>query len=73
VVLEADQGCGVQIGERRVDHDVSDEASLPGFGAHVDEADAWESLTFPRLVVVAEELVAAADGEYLRACLDCPL
>jgi len=69
VILEADQGCRVQVGQVCVDDNVADESFLAGFSANVDEADAGEALALCGLVVVAEELVAAADRQYLRTCV----
>src|SRR5216683_3932028 len=63
VVLETDQGRGRDVGEIGVDDDIADESALASLGADVDQADAGESLAVAGLVVVAEELVAAADGE----------
>src|SRR5438067_1065125 len=73
VVLETDEGARLQSFDVRLDHDVSDEALLAGFCFDVDEADAVISLAVGGLVVVAEQLVAAADGEDLGAVLGCLL
>jgi len=64
VVFETHQRGGCQALDLRIDNDVSDEALLAGLGFHVDEADAGEALSLGGLVVVAEELIAAADGEH---------
>jgi len=61
VVFETDEGLGCQRFDLRVDHDVADEPLLPGFCSYIDHADAGESLSLGGRVVVAEELVAAAD------------
>src|SRR5229473_5013352 len=66
VVLETDEGRGRDVGQVGVDDDIADESALACVGADVDQADAGESLALAGLVVVAEELVAAADGE--NAC-----
>jgi len=63
VVFETDERAGLDVIDLRVDHNVADEAFLAGFGFDVDEADAWETLALGRLVVVAQQLVAAANGE----------
>jgi len=52
-----------------VDDHVADEALLAGFGFDVDETDAWKALALGGLIVVAEELVAAAHREHYRARL----
>jgi hypothetical protein len=67
VVFETDQRGGSQALDLRVDNDVSDEPFLAGLGFHVNEADAGETLALGGLIVVAEELVAAADREHRGA------
>jgi hypothetical protein len=65
VVLETDKRHGdetvrlieVDVG---VDDDIADEPSLAGLSADINEADAREALGLCGLVVVAEELIAAA-------------
>jgi len=69
VVFETDQRAGRDVLELSINDDVADEALLAGFRSHVDEADTREPLAFGRLVVVAEELVTAADREHRRAGL----
>src|SRR5260370_165508 len=54
VILEADQGLWVEIGQVGVDDHVADESALAGLGAHVDEAEAGEPLAVAGLVVVAK-------------------
>jgi len=73
VVLETDKRAGGDVLDLHVDHDVTNEAFLAGFSSHVDEADAGESLAFRGLVIVAEKLVAATDGEHRGAGLDSAL
>jgi hypothetical protein len=63
VVFETDQRRRRQALDLRVDNDVADEALLARLGFHVDQTDAGEPLTLGGLVVVAEKLIAAADGE----------
>jgi hypothetical protein len=70
VVLETHQRRGVEIDQVGVDDDVADESLLTGFCLHVDQADAREALALRGLVVVAQELVAAAHREHHRACFD---
>ena len=67
MVFETDQRCGRQALDLRVDNHVSNEAFLARLGFHVDKADAGEALALGGLVVVAEELVSAADGKHRRA------
>jgi len=64
VVLESDQRRRVDAFDRRVHDHVADESFLACFGAHVDEPDARKSLAFGRLVVVAEQLIAAAHRQH---------
>ena len=73
MVFETDQRGGSQTLDLRVDNDVSDEAFLAGLGFHINEADAGEALALGGLVVVAKELIAAADGEHRSACLHSTL
>jgi len=70
VVLESDQRGRIDALEGRVHDHIADETFLAGFGAHVDEPDAGKSLAFGRLVVVPEQLIAAAHGEHHRAVGD---
>ena len=71
VVLEADQGGRLQPQRRvRLHHHVADAADLARLGAHVEEADAREALALGGVVVVAEQLVATADGQDRRPVLD---
>jgi len=70
VIFETDKRGGREADDVRIDHDVADEASFSGFRAYVDEADAWEALSLRRLVVVAQELVAAAHRQHDGACCD---
>jgi hypothetical protein len=70
VVFKTDEGLGLEIDHLGVDDDVADEPLLARFGPDVDEADARKALALGRLVVVAEELVAAAHSEDLGAGLD---
>jgi hypothetical protein len=75
VVLEPDEGGWREVGEVvgfGVDDHVADEAFFSGFGFHVDHADAREALTLGGLVVVAQELVAAAYREHRRAGVHRP-
>jgi len=62
VVFETDERLRCQRFNLRVDHDVANEAFLSRLGSYIDHADAGESLALGRLVVVAKELIAAADG-----------
>jgi len=48
VVLETNQGGGLKVDQRGVNDHVADEAPLAGFGANVDQADAWEPLAETR-------------------------
>jgi len=70
VVFETDEGGGCEVGHFGVDDDVANEAFLARFGFYVDQADAWEALALGGLVVVAEELVAAAHRKDLSAGLN---
>src|SRR5690348_8222644 len=71
VVLEPDERAGGEMQRlARLDDDVADEALLARLRGHVEQADAVEPLAVGRLVVVAEQLVAAADREHLGAVLD---
>jgi hypothetical protein len=70
VVLEADQRAGRDVTDLGVDDDVADEALLAGLGSHVDKADARESLALGGLVVMTQQLVAAADCEHRCTCLN---
>src|SRR5260370_40887939 len=70
VILEADQGLWVEVGQVGVDYHVADESALAGLGAHVDEADAGEPLAVGGLGVVAKELGAATHGEHAGAACD---
>jgi hypothetical protein len=67
VVFEADQRRGLEVDHVGVDHDIADESFLAGLRSHVNEADAGEALAVRGLVVVAQELIAAADREHDRA------
>src|SRR5712692_8238427 len=67
VILKADQGLWVEVGQVGVDDHVADEPAFAGLGAHVDEADAGEPVAVGGLVVVAEKLVAATHGEHAGA------
>src|SRR4029077_13261086 len=67
VILETHQGGRLEVRQVGVDDHVADEATLAGFGAHVDHADAGEPGAIAGLVVVTEQLVAATDGEHARA------
>src|SRR5579864_1643238 len=69
VVLETDERARLELRDLRFDDDVADESLLARFGPDVDEADAREPLALGGLVVMAQQLVAAADGEHLRAVL----
>src|SRR5205814_9825214 len=53
-----------------VDHDVADEPPRAGDADRIEEADSWQGLGVVRTVLVAKELVAAADGEQGRAVFD---
>jgi len=66
VVLESNQRPGHEIRHFcvDVDDDIADEALLARFSADVDEPDAREALALGGLVVVAEQLVAAAYGQH---------
>ncbi|OLB99684.1 MAG: hypothetical protein AUI15_08455 [Actinobacteria bacterium 13_2_20CM_2_66_6] len=70
VVFESDQGRRFEIFERGVHDHVADESFLACLGAHVDEPDAGKSLAFCCLVVVPEQLVAAAHRQHHRAVGD---
>ena len=70
MVFETDQCAGRDVLDLYIDDDVADEPFLAGFRSDVDEPDAGEALALGRLVVVAEELVAPADGEHSCTCLD---
>ena len=70
MVLETDEGRGLDVNQSGVDDHVADEPALACLGAHVDEADAREPLALAGLVVVAEQLVAAAHGEHAGAGRD---
>ena len=71
MILETDQGGRVQLDVIvGVDHHVADESSLAGFCPDVDEADAWEALALGGLVVMAEELIAAAHRQHDCAVFD---
>src|ERR1700687_4121064 len=67
MVLEADEGRRLEVGQVGIHDHVADEAPLAGLGAHVDEADAREPLAIGGLVVVAEQLIAATNSEHARA------
>src|SRR5438477_604325 len=69
VVLETDEARRGECVDLGPDDDVADEALLARLRCDVDHADAIEFLAVRRLVVVAEELVAAAHREHLRAIL----
>src|SRR2546427_6752659 len=65
VILKPDQGPSAQ--PRAADDDVADQA--PGlrtgmFRRHVEEPKSNQLLTFGGSIVVAEELVAATDGQH---------
>src|SRR5207247_7662662 len=70
VVLETDERARGQAFDARQHDHVADEALLPRLRGHIDESDAVETLAVRGLVVVAEELVAPAHGEDLRAAAD---
>jgi len=70
VVLESDQRRRVDALECRVHDHIADESFFAGLGAHVDEPDAGKSLAFGRLVVVAQQLIAAAHRQHHRAVGD---
>src|SRR5207245_10066537 len=68
VILKPDQGPSAQ--PRAANDDVADQA--PGlragmFRRHVEEPESNQLLTLGGSIVVAEELVAAADGQHDRA------
>ena len=69
--LETDQRFWGEGFDFRVHDDIADEALLPRLGPDVDHADTWESLALAGLVVVAEELVAAAHREHAGAAVHC--
>ena len=64
MVLESDQRRRVDTLDRGIHDHVADEPFLAGLGAHVDEPDAGEALAFCRLVVVPEQLIAAAHRQH---------
>jgi len=63
VVFETDERLGVERFDLGVDDDVADEALLAGLRAYVDHSDAGKFFALGGLVVVAEQLVAAAHRE----------
>src|ERR1700737_5613805 len=67
VVFETDKATGLELGDVGLDDHVADEALVPRFGFHVDEADARIAFSVRRLVIVAEKLISAAHREYLRS------
>src|SRR4051794_32962192 len=64
MVLESDQSLRGLPLQPAVEHDVSDHAPAAGLGHQVDEADAAHLVPLMAAVVVAEQLVAAADCQH---------
>ena len=67
VVLETDQRARAEALDLGLNDDVADEAPLPRLRPHIDEPDPVVALAVGGLVVVAEQLVAAADSQDLRS------
>ena len=63
VIFETHQRFRVECFDFGLDDDVADEPLLARLSAHVDHADARESLAIGGLVVAPQELIAAAHGE----------
>ncbi len=70
VVLEADEALGAAAGQVAVDDHVADRARVAGERLEVDEARARDLVALVAAVAVAEQLVAAADGEQRRAVVE---
>ena len=70
MVLEADQGWRVEAQAAGLDHDVADVAACSGDGVQVDQPQAGQFLAVRGHVVLAQQLVAAADRKHHRAAVN---
>jgi len=67
VVFKTDERLRLERFDVGVDDDIADESLLARLGGHVDHADARKFFALAGLVVVAQQLVAAAHCEHYRA------